>query len=65
VEHLRVVVALNPRAIEPVVALASCMRDANLFGEARQVCTAALQMMPNHPEFKRILDSLPAPAKKK
>jgi tetratricopeptide (TPR) repeat protein len=65
VEHLRVVVALNPRAIEPVVALASCMRDANLFAEARQVCTAALQMMPNHPEFKRILDSLPAPAKKK
>jgi tetratricopeptide (TPR) repeat protein len=65
VEHLRVVVALNPRAIEPVVALASCMRDANLFGEARQVCTAALQMMPNHPEFKKILDSLPAPTKKK
>ncbi len=62
VEHLRVVVALNPRAVEPVIALASCMRDANLFGEARQVCTAALQMMPNHPEFKRILDSLPAPA---
>jgi tetratricopeptide (TPR) repeat protein len=65
VEHLRVVVALNPRAIEPVVALASCMRDANLFAEARQVCTAALQMMPNHPEFKKILDSLPAPAPKK
>jgi tetratricopeptide (TPR) repeat protein len=65
VEHLRVVVALNPRAIEPVVALATCMRDANLFAEARQVCTAALQMMPNHPEFKKILDSLPAPAKKK
>lgn len=64
VEHLRVVVALNPRAIEPVVALATCMRDANLFAEARQVCTAALQMMPNHPEFKKILDSLPAPAKK-
>ncbi|MEX1367926.1 MAG: tetratricopeptide repeat protein, partial [Nannocystaceae bacterium] len=61
VEHLRVVVALNPRAVEPVVALASCMRDANLFAEARQVCTAALQMMPDHPEFKRILDSLPAP----
>lgn len=65
VEHLRVVVALNPRAIEPVVALATCMRDANLFAEARQVCTAALQMMPNHPEFKKILDSLPAPTKKK
>ncbi len=65
VEHLRVVVALNPRAIEPVVALATCMRDANLFGEARQVCTAALQMMPNHPEFKKILESLPAPAPKK
>lgn len=65
VEHLRVVVALNPRAIEPVIALATCMRDANMFGEARQVCTAALQMMPNHPEFKKILDSLPAPAKKK
>lgn len=65
VEHLRVVVALNPRAIEPVIALATCMRDANLFAEARQVCTAALQMMPNHPEFKKILESLPAPAKKK
>lgn len=64
VEHLRVVVALNPRAVEPVVALASCMRDANMFAEARQVCTAALQMMPNHPQFKQILDSLPAPAKK-
>ncbi|MCA9654065.1 MAG: tetratricopeptide repeat protein [Myxococcales bacterium] len=63
VEHLRVVVALNPRAVEPVVALASCMRDANMFAEARQVCTAALQMMPNHPEFKRILESLPAPKK--
>lgn len=65
VEHLRVVVALNPRAIEPVVALASCMRDANMFEEARQVCTAALQMMPNHPQFKQILDSLPAAPKKK
>ncbi|MEM7159156.1 MAG: tetratricopeptide repeat protein [Myxococcota bacterium] len=63
VEHLRVVVALNPRAVEPVVALASCMRDANMFGEARQVCTAALQMMPDHPEFKRILASLPAEKK--
>jgi tetratricopeptide (TPR) repeat protein len=65
VEHLRVVVALNPRAIEPVIALATCMRDANMFAEARQVCTAALQMMPNHPEFKKILDSLPAPTQKK
>jgi tetratricopeptide (TPR) repeat protein len=65
VEHLRVVVALNPRAIEPVITLATTMRDANLFGEARQVCTAALQMMPNHPEFKKILESLPAPAPKK
>ncbi|MCX4245892.1 tetratricopeptide repeat protein [Paraliomyxa miuraensis] len=64
VEHLRVVVALNPRAVEPVVALASCMRDGNMFEEARQVCTAALQMMPNHPQFKAILDSLPAPAPK-
>ena len=64
VEHLRVVVALNPRAVEPVIALASCMRDANMFAEARQVCTAALQMMPNHPQFKQILDSLPAPPKK-
>src|SRR5690606_37032563 len=61
VEHLRVVVALNPRAVEPVIALASCMRDGNMFEEARQVCTAALQMMPNHPQFKAILDSLPAP----
>ncbi len=59
VEHLRVAVALNPRAVEPVVGLASCMRDANMFAEARQVCTAALQMMPDHPEFKRILESLP------
>lgn len=59
VEHLRVVVALNPRAVEPVIALASCMRDGNMFAEARQVCTAALQMMPDHPQFKQILDSLP------
>ncbi|MCB9568421.1 MAG: tetratricopeptide repeat protein [Myxococcales bacterium] len=59
VEHLRVVVALNPREIDPVVNLAACMRDANMFDEARQVCQAALQMIPNHPEFKRILDSLP------
>ncbi|MCH9684886.1 MAG: tetratricopeptide repeat protein [Deltaproteobacteria bacterium] len=63
VEHLRVAVALNPRAVEPVVGLASCMRDANMFAEARQVCTAALQMMPDHPEFKRILASLPAETK--
>ncbi len=62
VDHLRAVVALNPREIDPVVNLASCMRDANLFDEARQVCQAALQMLPDHPEFKRILDSLP-PAK--
>ncbi|MCA9708538.1 MAG: hypothetical protein KDK70_22000 [Myxococcales bacterium] len=61
VDHLRVVVALNPRAVEPVVALATCMRDGNMFEEARQVCTAALQMMPNHPQFKQILESLPAP----
>ncbi|MCA9657756.1 MAG: hypothetical protein KC486_05390 [Myxococcales bacterium] len=59
VEHLRVVVALNPREIEPVVNLASCMRDANLFDESRQVCEAALKMIPNHPEFTRILESLP------
>lgn len=61
VEHLRAVVAINPRDVDPVVALASCMRDANLFDEARQVCTAALQMIPDHPDFKRILDSLPPP----
>ena len=61
VDHLRAVVAINPRDVEPVVALASCMRDANLFDEARQVCTAALQMIPDHPEFKRILDGLPPP----
>lgn len=60
VEHLRAVVALNPREIEPVVNLATCLRDANLFDEARQVCSAALQMMPNNTEFKKILDSLPA-----
>ena len=41
--------------------LAATLRDANMFGESRQVCRAALQMLPNHPEFKRILDSLPAP----
>ena len=61
VDHLRAVVAINPRDVEPVINLASCMRDANLFDEARQVCTAALQMIPDHPEFKRILDSLPPP----
>lgn len=61
VEHLRAVVAINPREIEPVINLAAAMRDANLFDEARQVCTAALQMIPDHPEFKRILDSLPPP----
>ena len=59
VEHLRAVVALNPREIEPVIALAAAMRDGNMFEEARQVCQAALQMMPDHPEFKRILESLP------
>lgn len=64
VEHLRAVVAINPREIEPVVNLAAAMRDANLFEESRQVCTAALQMIPDHPEFKRILDSLPPPRQK-
>lgn len=59
VEHLRVIVALNPREIEPVVNLATSMRDGNMFEEARQVCTAALQMIPDHPDFKRILASLP------
>ena len=61
VEHLRAVVAINPRDIEPVVALASTMRDANMFDEARQVCQAALQAAPNHPEFTAIMASLPAP----
>lgn len=59
VEHLRAVVALNPRDVEPVVSLAGCMRDANMFAEARQICTAALQMIPDQPQFKAILDSLP------
>lgn len=59
VEHLRAVVALNPREVDPVINLAACMRDANMFAEARQICTAALQMIPNHPQFKAILDSLP------
>lgn len=61
VEHLRVVVALNPRDVEPVLGLATTMRDANMFGEARQVCEAALQMLPDHPQFKTLLASLPAP----
>ncbi|MCR9165240.1 MAG: tetratricopeptide repeat protein [Nannocystaceae bacterium] len=61
VEHLRAVVAINPRDIEPVVALASTMRDANMFDEARQVCQAALQAAPNHPEFTAIMAGLPAP----
>lgn len=61
VEHLRAVVAINPRDIEPVVSLASTMRDANMFEEARQVCQAALQAAPNHPEFTAIMASLPAP----
>lgn len=59
VEHLQAVVALNPRDVDPVINLASCLRDANMFAEARQICTAALQMIPNHPQFKAILDSLP------
>jgi tetratricopeptide (TPR) repeat protein len=62
VEHLRAVVALNPREVEPVILLAATLRDANMFGESRQVCRAALQMLPNHPEFTKILASLPAPA---
>ncbi|MBK6917232.1 MAG: tetratricopeptide repeat protein [Deltaproteobacteria bacterium] len=62
VEHLRAIVALNPREIEPVVMLAATLRDANMYGEARQVCRAALQMLPKHPEFTRILESLPPPA---
>jgi tetratricopeptide (TPR) repeat protein len=61
VEHLRVVVSLNPREIDPVVNLAMCMRDANMFDEARAVSQTALQMIPNHPQFKAILDSLPPP----
>ncbi|MBL4688178.1 MAG: tetratricopeptide repeat protein [Nannocystaceae bacterium] len=65
VEHLRVVVALNPREVEPVLGLATTMRDANMFGEARQVCEAALQMMPDHPEFKTVLASLPEAPKAK
>jgi tetratricopeptide (TPR) repeat protein len=61
VEHLRVVVSLNPRDIDPVVNLAGCMRDANMFEEARAVCQTALQMVPNHPQFTAILESLPPP----
>ncbi|MFV8755269.1 tetratricopeptide repeat protein [Nannocystaceae bacterium ST9] len=61
VEHLRAVVALNPREVDPVINLATCLRDANMFDEARQICTAALQMIPNQPQFKAILDSLPPP----
>jgi tetratricopeptide (TPR) repeat protein len=61
VEHLRVVVSLNPRDIDPVVNLAGCMRDANMFEEARAVCQTALQMVPNHPQFSAILESLPPP----
>ena len=63
VEHLRAVVALNPRDVEPVTNLATAMRDANMFDDARQVCEAALQMLPNHPEFKQILESLPPETK--
>ncbi|NVB41260.1 tetratricopeptide repeat protein [Pseudenhygromyxa sp. WMMC2535] len=59
VEHLRAVVALNPREVDPVIGLATCMRDANMFAEARQICTAALQMIPGHPQFQAILESLP------
>ena len=62
VDHLRTVVALQPREVEPVISLAACLRDANMFEESRQVCQAALQMMPNHPDFTKILQSLP-PAK--
>lgn len=59
IDHLRAVISLKPQAIAPVVNLASCMRDANMFDDARQVCEAALQMAPNHPEFTQILASLP------
>jgi tetratricopeptide (TPR) repeat protein len=62
VEHLRAVVALNPRDVDPVINLATCMRDANMYAEARQICTAALQMLPNNAQFKAILDSLPKQA---
>jgi len=59
VEHLRAVVALQPRDVDPVVQLATCMRDANMFDEARQVCQAALGIIPNHPVFKSLIESLP------
>lgn len=59
VEHLRALVAMNPRAVEPVVSLASCMSDAHLLDEARELCTAALLAIPHHPEFMRILAALP------
>ena len=61
VDHLRAVVSLKPREIQPVVNLATCMRDANQFDECRAVCDAALQMVPNHSGFKQILESLPPP----
>jgi tetratricopeptide (TPR) repeat protein len=61
VEHLRIVVGLAPREIEPVINLASAMRDANMYEECRRVCSAALQMMPDNAEFKSILGSLPPP----
>jgi Flp pilus assembly protein TadD len=61
VEHLRVVVGLQPRDVEPVVQLATAMRDANMYEECRRVCGAALQMMPDNPAFKQILESLPPP----
>ncbi|MEE9385689.1 MAG: tetratricopeptide repeat protein [Nannocystaceae bacterium] len=61
VDHLRVVVSLTPREIDPVHNLAKCMRDANLFEEARAVCQTALKMVPDNAEFKAILDNLPPP----
>ncbi|MGB1699798.1 MAG: tetratricopeptide repeat protein, partial [Nannocystaceae bacterium] len=59
VEHLRALVSLNPREIDPVLSLASTMRDANMFDECRAVCSSALQMLPGHQEFTKILESLP------
>ena len=59
VEHLRALVSLAPRDVEPVISLASAMRDANMFEECRAVCTSALKMMPNHPQFTEILNALP------
>ncbi len=59
VEHLRALVSLNPREVDPVVSLAGAMRDANMFDECRAVCSSALQMMPDHEDFKSILESLP------